>query len=65
MGQNDEAAGSDRQEPWNGEERRRGPRRRNASGEVELERRQGDRRKNSPGLVGLLHAIFRRGDDGR
>lgn len=41
-------------------DRRRGPRRAAANGEVEssFERRQSDRRKKKPGLAGLWGAIF-------
>ena len=43
-------------------DRRRGPRRAGAEGEVQGERRQGeDRRKRKPGFAGLLGAIFGRG----
>ncbi|HEX3465408.1 MAG TPA: hypothetical protein VHS78_15270 [Candidatus Elarobacter sp.] len=41
-------------------DRRRGPRRAGANGEVDssFERRQGDRRKKKPGFAGLIGAIF-------
>ena len=41
-------------------DRRRGPRRASANGEVEtsFERRQTDRRKKKPGLAGLIGAIL-------
>jgi hypothetical protein len=58
MRHEDEPVVDDREQPWAGQERRRGPRRVNADGTVDLERRQGDRRKRSPGLAGLLRAIL-------
>ena len=44
-------------------DRRKGPRRAGANGEVveSFERRQTDRRKKKPGLAGLFGAIFGRG----
>jgi hypothetical protein len=44
-------------------DRRRGPRRAGADGEIQVgsERRQSDRRQKKPGFAGLLGAIFGRG----
>jgi hypothetical protein len=44
-------------------DRRRGPRRAGADGEIQVgnERRQTDRRQKKPGFAGLLGAIFGRG----
>jgi hypothetical protein len=58
MGQEDDAVPCDRQEPWGGQERRRGPRRTNPDGSFDFERRRGDRRIRKPGLAALLGAIL-------
>jgi hypothetical protein len=39
-------------------DRRKGPRRGSAEGEVDVDRRGPDRRKRKPGLAGLFGAIF-------
>lgn len=44
-------------------DRRKGPRRASAPGEVPVERRGPDRRRRKPGLAGLFGAIFGDKDD--